>query len=157
MKAITGILACSALFAACSNEQQQTQKTIDPVENIRLMPYLETKKTEIKDKFFGTEVIDPYRRLEDDRAEDTKAWIIEENKVTEDYLSQIPYRDAIKKRLEKLWNYEKFSAPFKEGEYTYFYKNDGLQNQYVLYRQKGEGDAEVFLDPNKFSTDGTTS
>src|SRR5690606_16479662 len=157
MKAITGILACSALFAACSSEQSKTQKTIDPVENITLMSYPETKKTETTDIFFGTKVIDPYRWLEDDRAEDTKAWVIEENKVTEDYLSQIPYRDAIKRRLEKLWNYEKFSAPFKEGEYTYFYKNDGLQNQYVLYRQKGKEDAEVFLDPNKFSTDGTTS
>jgi len=157
MKALTGFLACSALFAACSSNEQQNQKTIEPVENITMMPYPETKKTETIDNFFGTQVIDPYRWLEDDMANDTKAWVTEENKVTENFLSQIPFRDAIKKRLEKLWNYEKFSAPFKEGEYTYFYKNDGLQNQYVLYRQKGDGNAEVFLDPNKFSTDGTTS
>lgn len=121
------------------------------------MPYPDTKKTETTDNYFGTQVIDPYRWLEDDMAEDTKAWVVEENEVTENYLSQIPYRNAIKDRLENLWNYEKYSAPFKEGDYTYFYKNDGLQNQYVLYRQKDEGDIEVFLDPNKFSTDGTTS
>jgi prolyl oligopeptidase len=77
--------------------------------------------------------------------------------VTNAYLAQIPFKDNIKKRLTELWNYEKYSAPFKEGESTYFYKNDGLQNQYVLYRQKGSGTPEVFLDPNKFSKDGTTS
>ncbi len=81
----------------------------------------------------------------------------EENKVTENYLSKIPFRNAIKERLTKVWNYEKYSAPFKEGAYTYFYKNNGLQNQFVLYRQKGAGRPEVFLDPNKFSADGTTS
>ena len=121
------------------------------------MPYPETKKTEIIDNYFGTQVIDPYRWLENDMAEDTKAWVIQQNEVTENYLSQIPYRNSIKNRLEKLWNYEKYSAPFKEGDYIYFYKNNGLQNQYVLYRQKEGGDAEVFLDPNKFSDDGTTS
>ncbi|MFB5944395.1 prolyl oligopeptidase family serine peptidase [Albibacterium sp. RHL897] len=122
-----------------------------------MLPYPETKKVEITDNYFGTAVVDPYRWLEDDMADDTKAWVAEENKVTQNYLSQIPFRDAIKDRLTELWNYEKFSAPFKEGDYTYFYKNDGLQNQYVLYRQKGEGEPEVFLDPNKFSADGTTS
>src|SRR5690606_9769854 len=100
----------------------------------------------------------PYRWLENDTAADTKAWVTEQNKVTNDYLKQIPFRNAIYKRLEQLWDYEKFSAPFKEGDYTYFYKNDGLQNQSVLYRQKGDdSDVEVFLDPNKFSEDGTTS
>jgi len=157
MKAITQILTCSVLLAACGGEQKQTQTIIDPVENMTLMPYPKTKKGETTDNFFGTKISDPYRWLEDDMADDTKAWVGEENKVTENYLSQIPFRDAIKKRLEKLWNYEKFSAPFKEGDYTYFYKNDGLQNQYVLYRQKDEGEPEVFLDPNKFSSDGTTS
>src|SRR3546814_7113677 len=92
-----------------------------------------------------------------DLAEDTKAWVIQENEVTKNYLSQILYRNAIKNRLENLWNYEKFTAPYKEGDFTYFSKNDGLQNQYVLYRQKGEENAEVFLDPNKFSAEGTTS
>ena len=119
--------------------------------------YPETKKIEQTDTYFGTEVKDPYRWLEDDLAEDTKDWVTRQNKVTQAYLDKIPFRGAIKDRLTKLWNYEKYSAPFKRGEYTYFYKNDGLQNQYVLFRQKGDGDPEVFLDPNKFSKDGTTS
>ncbi len=95
--------------------------------------------------------------LEDDRSAETGAWVKAENKVTFDYLSQIPYRGQLKDRLAELWNYEKVGAPFKEGDYTYFYKNDGLQNQNVVYRQKEGGEAEVFLDPNTFSADGTTS
>jgi len=125
--------------------------------NIKTLPYPQTKKVDTVDTYFGTPVPDPYRWLENDRAADTKAWVKEENKVTQDYLGQIPYRDAIRKRLEVLWNYEKYSAPFKEGKYTYFYKNDGLQSQAVLWRQIGLGSPEVFLDPNTFSTDGTTS
>ncbi len=119
--------------------------------------YPDTRKTNQTDDYFGTKVADPYRWLEDDRSDETKAWVVAQNNVTNGYLAQIPFRDAIKKRLTELWNYEKYSAPFKEGEYTYFYKNDGLQNQSVLYRQKGNGAPEVFLDPNKFSADGTTS
>ncbi|GAH04227.1 unnamed protein product [marine sediment metagenome] len=80
-----------------------------------------------------------------------------ENDVTFDYLEKIPFRDKFKNRLTELWNYEKYSAPFKRGKYTYFYKNDGLQNQYVLYRQEGNGEPEIFLDPNNFSKEGTTS
>src|SRR5690606_26798161 len=156
MKTTLSILFCATILVACNNENP-TSEIINPNNNISTMPYPDTKKTETTDNYFGTQVIDPYRWLEDDMAEDTKAWVVEENEVTENYLSQIPYRNAIKDRLENLWNYEKYSAPFKEGDYTYFYKNDGLQNQYVLYRQKDEGDIEVFLDPNKFSTDGTTS
>lgn len=125
--------------------------------NIKTLPYPNTKKVDTVNTYFGTQVPDPYRWLENDQAADTKEWVKEENKVTFNYLGQIPYRDAIKKRLETLWNYEKYSAPFKEGKYTYFYKNDGLQNQAVLWRQIGDGTAEVFLDPNKFSADGTTS
>ncbi len=119
--------------------------------------YPKTKKTNTVDTYFGTEVQDPYRWLEDDRSAETEAWVKAENQVTFSYLDKIPYRDKLKKRLEQLWNYEKFSAPFKRGDYTYFYKNDGLQNQNVLYRQKGEENPEVFLDPNTFSEDGTTS
>ena len=119
--------------------------------------YPDTRKTDQTDDYFGTKVSDPYRWLEDDRSEETKAWVIAENKVTTDYIAQIPFRDAIKKRLTELWNYAKYSAPFKEGDYTYFYLNDGLQNQSVLYRQLGDAKPEVFLDPNKFSTDGTSS
>lgn len=119
--------------------------------------YPNTKEMSQSDDYFGTIVKDPYRWLEDDLAEDTKDWVERQNKVTNAYLDRIPFRSKIEKRLTKLWNYEKYSAPFKEGDYTYFYKNDGLQNQYVLYRQKDGGKAEVFLDPNKFSKDGTTS
>lgn len=119
--------------------------------------YPETKTTDQADVFFGTTVADPYRWLENDMAEDTKDWVQRQNKVSNAYLSKIPFRNAIKKRLTDLWNYEKFSAPFKEGAYTYFYKNNGLQNQSVLYRQRNDGKPEVFLDPNTFSADGTTS
>jgi prolyl oligopeptidase len=156
MRVIALIVLSTTLLVACTSTKEPS-KIINPINDISIMPYPDTKKTETIDNYFGTEVIDPYRWLEDDMAEDTKAWVIEQNEVTENYLSQIPYRSAIKSRLEKLWNYEKYTAPFKEGDYTYFYKNDGLQNQYVLYRQKGESDVEVFLDPNKFSDAGTTS
>ncbi|MGN0003108.1 MAG: prolyl oligopeptidase family protein [Sphingobacterium composti] len=136
----------------------QSQNKIEAVKDITLKPYLQTEKIDHKDTYFGVEVEDPYRWLEDDLSDKTKAWVVAQNEVTQDYLSQIPFRDAIKSRLETLWNYEKYSAPYKEGDYIYWYKNDGLQNQSVLYRKKGEdGKEEVFLDPNKFSTDGTTS
>ncbi|NLB20592.1 MAG: S9 family peptidase, partial [Clostridium sp.] len=120
--------------------------------------YPKTEKKIVTDTFFGTEVDDPYRWLEDDRSPETEAWVKEENKVTFAYLDQISYRDALKDELTEIWNYEKLSAPFKEGEYTYYYKNDGLQNQYVMYRKKGDdGAEELFLDPNTFSEDATTS
>src|SRR5690606_34160401 len=139
-------LPLAFVFSAC----MQTHE-------IQLMPYPQTKKVNVADNYFDIEVKDPYRWLENDTAADTKQWVKEENRVTQDYLSQIPYRDKIRERLEKLWNYEKYSAPFKEGKYTYFFKNDGLQNQSVLYRETGDGKSEVFLDPNTFSADGTTS
>ena len=116
-----------------------------------------TKKDDVADTYFGTKVPDPYRWLEDDRSEETAAWVKEQNKVTFAYLEAIPYREQIKARLEKMWNYEKYTAPHKEGAYTYFSRNDGLQNQFVIYRQKDNSEPEVFLDPNKFSADGTTS
>jgi prolyl oligopeptidase len=119
--------------------------------------YPQTDKKEQKDEFFGTTVEDPYRWLEDDRSAATGAWVKQQNQMTDGYLSKIPFRKAIRDRLTELWNYEKYSAPFKEGGYTYFYKNNGLQNQSVLYRQLPNGKPEVFLDPNKFSADGTTS
>eukprot|EP00487_Bulimina_marginata_P013034 TRINITY_DN9721_c0_g1_i2.p1 TRINITY_DN9721_c0_g1~~TRINITY_DN9721_c0_g1_i2.p1 ORF type:complete len:145 (+),score=32.66 TRINITY_DN9721_c0_g1_i2:46-435(+) len=90
-------------------------------------------------------------------SEETADWVNAQNTATFSYLEQIPYRSKLKERLEKLMNYEKIGAPFEEGVYTYFYKNDGLQNQFVLYRSKGDDAPEVFLDPNKFSDDGTTS
>jgi len=122
------------------------------------LKYPETKKADFETDYFGTNLQDPYRWLEDDRSEATENWVKAQNKVTFDYLKQIPYRDKLNKRLSQLWNYEKLGAPFTEGGYVYFFKNDGLQNQYVVYRKKGENDeAEIFLDPNKFSEDGTTS
>ena len=126
-------------------------------QNSEPFAYPETKKTETIDTYFGTEINDPYRWLEDDKSSETASWVKEENKVTFDYLSKIPFRNKIKERMEKLWNYEKISAPFKEGDYTYFYKNNGLQNQSVLYRTNKSGKEELFLDPNTFSKDATTS
>lgn len=119
--------------------------------------YPETRKGDVADTYFGTTVPDPYRWLEDDMSDETAEWVKAQNEVTFAYLNQIPYRSEIKSRLEKLWNYERFSAPFTEGDFTYFFRNDGLQNQSVLYRQKGIEEPEVFLDPNRFSEDGTTS
>lgn len=126
------------------------------------LDYPETRKdSTVVDNYFGTDVADPYRWLEDDRSEETEAWVTAQNEVTFGYLEQIPYRESIKNKLTELWNYEKVGAPFERGDYTYFSKNDGLQKQSVLYRFKTEGgsmeNAEVFLDPNKFSEDGTTS
>ncbi|WP_407482551.1 prolyl oligopeptidase family serine peptidase [Elizabethkingia meningoseptica] len=126
-------------------------------QNSNVLKYPETKKVSHTDTYFGTQVSDPYRWLEDDRAEDTKAWVQQEVKFTQDYLAQIPFRDQLKKQLMDIWNYEKISAPFKKGKYTYFSKNDGLQAQSVLYRKDAAGKTEVFLDPNKFSEKGTTS
>jgi len=153
LKNYTNILLLGAVLTACGNKQQ----TIEPASSMNLNPYPQTKKEAVIDNYFGTEVSDPYRWLEDDTASDTKAWVAAENQVTQDYLAQIPFRNAMKSRLEKLWNYEKISAPSKEGDYTYYSKNDGLQNQSVIYREKESGKSEVFLDPNKFSSDGTTS
>ncbi len=119
--------------------------------------YPETKTVDSTNTYFGVEVKDPYRWLEDDRSEDTENWVETQNKSTFGYLDNIPFREALKERLSNLWNYEKISAPFVEGDYTYFYKNDGLQNQYVIYRKKDNEDVEIFLDPNTFSKDGTVS
>ena len=119
--------------------------------------YAETRKGEVIDHYFDIPVADPYRWLEDYMSLETGAWVAAQNAVTFGYLSKIPYREAVRKRLEVLWDYEKVSAPFKEGAYTYFYRNTGLQNQYVVYRYADNGEPEVFLDPNTFSEEGTTS
>ena len=117
--------------------------------------YPVTEKKVVTDDYFGTKVEDPYRWLEDDNAAATKAWVKEQNKVTDAYLAAIPFRDKIKNRLEQLWNYPKYGAPFKRGDYYYFYKNDGLQNQAVLYRAKNLTDEpEIFIDPNTLSKEG---
>ncbi len=153
MKNTLFVLSAILLVVACKNEtKEQTSKTIIALN------YPETKKVDTATTYFGNKVEDPYRWLEDDRSEETENWVASQNKTTFGYLEKIPFRKDLKKRLSALWNYEKVGSPFKEGDYTYFYKNDGLQNQYVIYRFKNEGDEpEVFLDPNTFSKDGTTS
>ncbi|WP_233550054.1 prolyl oligopeptidase family protein [Flavobacterium sp. 120] len=126
-------------------------------QNQKPVIYPTTSKGEIVDVYFDTKLSDPYRWLEDDKSAETGAWVKAQNEVTYGYLAQIPFRDALKSRMEKLWNYEKIGAPFKEGNFTYYYKNNGLQNQSVLYRKDAKGTETVFLDPNTFSKDGTTS
>ena len=160
MKKITALLVTSLLISCSEEPTQSTQSVkIEPAvaKPVAQLTYPETKKGDVVDNYFDTQIKDPYRWLEDDRSLETGEWVKAQNKVTFDYLSKIPYREQIKKRLEQLWNYEKVGQPFTEGDYTYFYKNDGLQNQYVVYRQKDGQAAEVFLDPNAFSEGGTTS
>ncbi|PZP51469.1 MAG: S9 family peptidase [Pseudopedobacter saltans] len=124
--------------------------------NAQSLKYPVTATVDQTDNYFGTTIKDPYRWLENDTANNTKAWVKEENDLTNSYLSKIPFREKIKKRLTELWNYPKYGAPEKEGEWFVFGKNDGLQNQSVLYVQKGlEGSPEILLDPNKLSSDGT--
>ncbi|MGM8361629.1 prolyl oligopeptidase family serine peptidase [Flavobacterium sp. ARAG 55.4] len=125
--------------------------------HLKTIIYPETRKDNTVEEYFGTKVNDPYRWLEDDRSAETAAWVKAENKVTNAYLEQIPFRKQLKERLEKLWNYEKIGAPFIEGDFTYYFKNNGLQNHSVLYRKDVQGNETVFLDPNTFSKDGTTS
>ncbi|CDT28963.1 Prolyl endopeptidase [Vibrio coralliirubri] len=119
--------------------------------------YPVTNKQIVSDDYFGQIIEDPYRWLEDDRSDETAQWVASQNEVTFDYLAQIPYRAELRERLAKAQDYKKSSQPFVRGEYTYFYKNDGLQNHSILYRQKEGLEVEVFLDPNAFSEDGTTS
>ena len=119
--------------------------------------YPTTKKVEQFDTYHGVKVTDPYRWLEDEKSPEVARWVEEQNKVTFAYLGKIPYREQVRARLEKLFNYPKYGSPFRRGEYYFFSKNEGLQNQSVLYMQKGlDGTPEVLLDPNKFSAEGTT-
>lgn len=121
------------------------------------LKYPATKKVAQSDNYFGTTVEDPYRWLEDDKSPETKEWVNAQNKITFDYLNQIPYRKKFQDEIEKLANYPRYTIPFRKGEWYYYYKNDGLQNQNVLYRQKGlNGSPELVIDPNKLSPDGTT-
>ena len=136
-------LALILVFASCQSK-------------ISIKEYPMTEKKEVIDTYFGVEVVDNYRWLENDLSEETVQWVKQQNEVTFDFLNQIPFKNALKERLTEIWNYEKLSAPFKRGDFTYFYKNDGLQNQYVVYREK-YNEEEVFLDPNSFSDDGTVS
>ncbi len=152
MKKTTSLFA--ALFLVCI-PLTMAQNTV--IKDLIKVNYPYTSKIGQSDTYFGTSVEDPYRWLEDDRSPDTEKWVNRQNNVTFNYLENIPFREGLKKRLEELWNYEKLGSPFEEGKYTYFYKNNGLQNQYVVYRKTANGEEEVFLDPNTFSEDGTTS
>ncbi len=128
-------------------------------QQIKMKSYPETRQdASVVDNYFGTEVPDPYRWLEDDRSDETAAWVAAQNEVTFDYLNQIPYRGQIRDRLSELYDYPKYGAPSRQGDWYYSIRNDGLQNQGVLYRQRTlDGQAEVFLDPNTFSADGTVA
>lgn len=149
MKKLALCLLTFSMIMSCKNNQQEEKKEIT-------VNYPETKKVDTVSNYFGTEIKDPYRWLEDDKSAETAQWVAQQNEATYGYLDNIPYREDLKNRLEKLWNYEKVGAPFKKGENTYFYKNNGIQNHYVVYKKEGDNE-EVFLDPNTFSEDGTTS
>ena len=139
------ILTISMIFSANNFAQTKYQ-------------YPQTKKVEQVDDYHGTKISDPYRWLEDDNSAETKAWVEEQNKVTYAYLNQIPERAKIKARLTELWNYEKYSAPSKQGDKYFYSKNDGLQNQSVFYVANSINDkGRVLLDPNTLSTDGTVA
>lgn len=145
MKIIFSILTCC------------TYLYID-AQMIALPKNIETKKVDSSDNYFGTIIKDPYRWLEDDKSDATKEWVQAQNQVTNQYLSEIPFRITVKNDITKMWNYEKYSSPFREGDYTFYYKNNGLQNQSVLYVQETNGkELEVFIDPNLFNAQGTSS
>src|ERR1051325_5734790 len=144
-----GFIAVAVLLSACSGNKTQEEKALH---------YPDTKKVDTVTDYFGTKIADPYRWLENDTSKETEEWVKEENKVTFDYLSKIPFRDKIKKRLGEIWNFEKQTAPFKRGNYYFYYKNDGIQNQNVLYCKEGlNGEPKALLDPNTLSADGTIS
>lgn len=138
------------IFAACADSEKKAEQT--------KLTYPQTRKTDSIDIYFNTKIEDPYRWLEDDRAEETAEWVKKQNHVTYDYLTKIPYRDKIKERLTKIWNYEKRGVPFRKGKNYFFYKNNGIQNQSVLYVQEGlNGTPRILLDPNTLAADGTAS
>ena len=148
-KKISPVLLLAVLAACGSNEKKEEQVTLK---------YPVTHTVDTVDNYFGTKIADPYRWLEDDRSAETGDWVKAENAVTYDYLSKIPYRDKIKKRLTEIWNFEKRTVPFKKGKNYFFYKNDGIQNQSVLYVQDGlTGTPRTLLDPNTLAADGTAS
>jgi prolyl oligopeptidase len=135
-------LAVSALITSLSAQKLQ---------------YPDTKKVDHADTYFGVKVPDPYRWLEDETSAETKQWVEAQNKVTFGYLDSIPYRQHARARVRKLYEYARYTAPYRRGDYYFFSKNDGLQNQSVVYVQKGlEGTPEVLIDPNTFSKGGTT-
>ncbi|HEY4977688.1 MAG TPA: hypothetical protein VII25_00855, partial [Candidatus Acidoferrum sp.] len=122
-----------------------------PLASAQSLNYPSTRKSDQADDYHGVKVADPYRWLEDDNSAETGAWVKAENEVTFAYLDKIPYRMQLRHRLQDLYNYAKFSSPFRRGDAYFFFKNDGLQNQNVLYAQNGfDATPELLLDPNKF-------
>ncbi|MBN1340503.1 MAG: S9 family peptidase [Bacteroidales bacterium] len=151
MRKLNFVLAIMIFAGMMSCEQKKT-------EMIKPAPYPETQKVVQADEYFGTQVEDPYRWLEDDNSEETGQWVQAQNEVTFGYLGQIPFREKIRERLTKIWDYPRYGVPFKEGNNYFFFKNDGLQNQSVMYMRQGlDAEASVFLDPNTFSEDGTVA
>ena len=149
-KKYASIMILSALTMLVSCHQKRVGG--DPVD------YPETKTCDTVDDYFGTAVADPYRWLEDDYSEETAAWVKAQNELTQTYLSQIPYREKMKSHLKDILNYPKEGAPWKKGDRYFFYRNDGLQNQSVLYYKNSlDGEAVELLDPNKLSSDGTVA
>src|SRR6185436_5267894 len=151
MKQIT-ILFCTMAFFGCMSEKPGSRP------EVARLTYPVTRTVEQMDDYHGTKVPDPYRWLEDDHAPATKEWVEAQNKVTFGYLEKIPYREKIKQRLTELWNYERYGLPFREGGRYFYTKNDGLQNQSVLYTMTRLDEApRLLLDPNKLSADGTVA
>jgi len=148
-----GIVGTAAMLLSCVGPAPASKRTMTT-----RLSYPETVKQEIMDDYHGTKVADPYRWLEDDNAPDTKAWVTAQNRVTFSYLDQIPERAKLRERLMKLWNFERYGIPFKQGERYFYSKNDGLQNQSVLYVADSlDAAPRVLLDPNKLSSDGTVA
>lgn len=149
--------AALTLAAACGGDGENPAGEAEA--DRASLQYPETVTVEQIDNYHGTDVADPYRWLEDDvrESEAVAAWVASQNEVTDEYLSGLEHRDAIKAQLARFWDYEKFSLPTKKGDYTFFSRNDGLQNQFVLYVQQGDGEARMLLDPNGWSEDGATA
>jgi prolyl oligopeptidase len=158
MKKTILMLAIPVLFFSCGEDSQQAHTSQEGYKHIDV-EYPDTyEDTTVVEDYFGTLIRDPYRWLEDDNSASTLRWVKQQQSLTENYLSHIPYRSAIQQRLEKLWNYERYDIPQKRGDYFYLFKNDGLQNQDVLYRMPAlDGQMEEVLNPNRFAGSGTTS
>ncbi len=156
-------LALLLFFSACELDSEGRPKFNQSPKSQQFQPITvnypsTTKDTTVQDNYHGKVIADPYRWLEDDHSEATTSWVKDQNKVTFDYLSKLPHREAIRQRLEKLWNYERFGTPFEKGGRYFYFKNNGLQNQSVLYVQDDLNSApSQVLDPNNFSADGTSS
>lgn len=143
------LFTCVVINILNSCKTESTEKEI-------VLNYPKTKKVDQVDDYFGTPVEDLYRWLEDDNSEETAEWVKQQNEVTFNYLNKIPYREKIKERLTEIWNFPKYGIPFKKGNFYFMYKNDGVQNQSVLYILNNlNEEPKVLIDPNKFSIDGT--